>query len=90
MKTFGGAIAIQTKGPDAVEDFEETLLEAKDRVSQSIVEQMKALVLLGYRVDAGTVAVVEEQREETYTILWKMRAEQTVPMWRRVWKAVRA
>lgn len=90
MKTFGSAIAIQTHGPDRVEDFEATLIEARTRVSRSIVETMKALSYLGYKVDPESIETAEEQREDTYVITFTMKGQQTVPLWRRLWKAVRA
>ncbi len=83
-KTFGHAIAIQTSGPDAVEDFEKTLGQARDMVSRSIVQSIKACHALGYDIDVDSVKVVEEQREDTYVLTWRMQGRQTVPLWRRL------
>lgn len=90
MKTFGQSIAIQTSGPDAVEDFDETLGKARDMLSRNISESLKMLHTLGYAVDVDTVKVTEEQREDTFVLSWTLEARQTVPLWRRLWKAVRA
>lgn len=90
MKTFGHSIAIQTSGPDAVEDFEETLGQARDMAARSISESMKACHYLGYRIDPDTVTVDEWQEPDRYIIRWRMMGEQTVPLLKRLWKAVRA
>ena len=84
MKTFGHAIAIQTSGPDAVEDFEKSLGQARDMVSRSIVKSMEACHVLGYDIDIDSVKVDEEQREDTYVITWRMQGRQTKRLWRRL------
>jgi hypothetical protein len=90
MKTFGRAIAIQTEGLDAVEDFDKSLAQARDMLAKNISESMRACHYLGYDIDAASVVVDEEQRGDVYVLSYTMKGRQRVRLLRRLWKAVRA
>ena len=90
MRTFGSAFAISTSGPDAVEDFGVALGQVRDVLRRHVLDTMMVCHYLGYRMDEASLEVNEVQEDEAYVVSWTMQGQQTVPLWRRIWKAVRA
>lgn len=77
MKTFGRYIAIQTGGPDSVEDIESTEADVKKNLSYTMFEQMKVAQVLGYEIDADSVKSHREVHEDHILIGYEFSARQT-------------
>lgn len=89
--TFGWSIAIQTEGRDAVEDRDEAIDKGRVRLARYFSEQfIRAMTTLGYDLDAETYDYFERQEDDWYVIGFTIEGRQTVPLWRRLWKALRA
>lgn len=88
---FGQAIAVQTAGPDAVEDRDEAIREVRLRLARYFSEQfIRSMTTLGYDLDGDTYDYFERQEDDKYVIGFTIEGRQTVPLWRRLWRAVRA
>lgn len=84
MKTFGQAIAIQTTGPNAVEDIESARTDAQRLLARAQYEQMKRLQTLGYEIDVDTFETGSGVYEDHETFWYSFGARQTRGLWERI------
>ena len=89
MRTFGRSLAIQTSGPDAVEDVEATERKAQGSLLRLFSEHVKQLHTLGYRIDPDSFEPFRREEADRILIGYTVKAQQTIPMLRRILQAVR-
>ena len=73
-RPYGHTVAIETRGPDAVEDLNVAISRASDAVARNMMETMKALRVVGVDLDIDSIGVlhVEPTEEDSrYLISWK-------------------
>lgn len=89
MKTFGKVIAIQTSGPDAVEELDEARAEVEQRLSRHQAQTFSTLHILGYEVDVDTYQTTYDFEEDRILIGWLVQARQTRNLIQRILWAVK-
>lgn len=73
-RVYGHTVAIETRGPDAVEDLDKAIAEASERLSRNMVQTMYMLSAQGINLNIGEADILHvkpTEEDSRYLISWK-------------------